>query len=325
MKHWHRCLEWTKRGLPCPFGEEEAGKEQEPQEDRPEEAVRQSRAEATARSRARAHVPADVRQPANVLTTVQVGRLIEAIGQPVAAPVDAIIDQMPLPPDLVPIQRRATRGSGQEEDIREHLTPRIVRGAESGARQEELSQIIQAGPGPMPPPTAGSRVPVFQPQHARAAEVAVAELFQRVIQAQIQSEEVGAAASSAAATAAVQVQSEEVTSSRSIQTQAEFTNTFATSAGRAIIAGSLKAGQLQSMRGMERANLLATQTQVGGSEPVRASTSAPGGRSGALGLQGARTGSGGGSSGEIKGLGPNAVRPLLFLGSLDRAMRQSAP
>lgn len=175
-------------------------------------------------------------------------------------------------PDQLQEVAALTHATGGFEDVRGRQIPRrtvavppaetTLAGAESGPRPLELLAGLPGGDPSIPAPQPG-RVP-FQPGMASVAEAVVAHFFE-----QVQSEEVGAAKAVPARSTfqEVQAQSEEVQRA-AVGGAAEFAD-FRQQAAALTILATLGVG----MRGMERANLLGTQTA--NLEPVR-NLAAPG-------------------------------------------------
>lgn len=316
MKHWHQCAVWWNRGLTCPFGggsddepekEEEEGQEQE-KDLGEEEAIRTSVVEREA------HVP-----------TTQPHKAMEPAMQPIGAVannqvgmVDAITVArgIPVPAELTDISRILGKGHAGGVTVDQGLTNAIgtkVAAAESGPRGVELLAGLPGGDARVAIPASGT-VP-FRASHAAAAEGIVADFFRAV---QVQSEETGAFRSTPVN--AVQEQSEEVPAQRTPETPAEFAN-FREQAAALTILASLGIG----MVGLERANFLGTQTQVGGSQPVPNTTSGrPEVRTGTTGQLGRQTristSGGGGSSGDFQNMG-RSMRNVTLDRRFDTAVR----
>lgn len=298
MREWHRCEQWYRRGLPCPYGGapvQSEGQEQEPQEQE-EEAIRQSKLQRPGALRSQVRTPALAQITALVGATVGFGRGLQ-VAQ--AIPVPAELQQVARFTDA----KELTTATGFQEDVRSRQIPRVAQavvGAESGPRGLELLAGLPGADPAISPPTP-TTVP-FTIRDAVAAEGIVAHFFQAV---QVQSEETGVARGATARAASVakpatQVQSEEVTSARAIGTASEF-GEFAQQAATLQILATLGVG----MSGLERANLLGTQAQVGGSQPVRKITA-----------EVSRTDSGL-SKPPAQRVGPNVVKPALLSGSGD--------
>lgn len=289
---WHRCEVWFQRGFPCPYGgtPEQQGQEQEPRDT--EEDARITEAATPAVQRA----SAQVRIPKAVPVTVQVRgkfRMPEALAAAARIPVPAELQPIARIIDATPTLSSAT---GAQEDTRSRQIPRPAQagpGAESGPRGLELLAGLPGADPAIAPPPPGD-VP-FNVRHAVAAENIVAHFFQTV---QVQSEETGARQRTPVNP--VQQQSEEVPAQAVSSTAAEFAD-FARQAASLQILASLGVG----MSGLERVNLLGTQTQVGGSQPVRSFYASEPVRSSGL------------STPPPTRVGPNVVKPSLFSGSGD--------